>query len=151
MDYEELSACVLDLQRQVQDLERVHYGAAKTSLSPHNLESLYVVATALEPPTQANTVLWVQAILSLSTANLITLAHRVGDPFCWKTFFFLLQTHAAAGFDTLEAFVHLWSRANEMLAATGLGLLRPDDVMGTQTQGQKFKDYIIALHSKIKI
>lgn len=127
-----LKAALFDQQQRLEILEAMFFGQAKRPLELERLLSLYTEACKREQPTNQITAgLWCSVLLSLGVSSLLQIARATRDYAPWKTFLLLLERYKSAGFDVEEATRHMLDLARGLLDAQGLGILAPEDFLGS--------------------
>jgi len=123
------------LERRIANLELICFGRARRAPAPHQVLSLYVETTRIlmggDLPTDAVDG-WCHAFLLLDEVALLDLGRGCEDPTPWVPFLKLLVAFRAQG--QVEAVgaaeAHVRELAKNLLAAQGIELVEPDDLLG---------------------
>lgn len=126
----DLEVEVATLRRRVESLEAHIFGKVSGVSGPHPLFSVYshlLCDGAAEGPETA--ALLRAVALLLTPRSLLDLGRMVEDPFPWRPFLLALDSAEVAGEEVSDAVAWLHGCAEELLAAQGLGMLKPADVL----------------------
>jgi hypothetical protein len=137
-DQMHLQARLADAERRVAKLQVFVFGGIHQDYDRLDLQSLYWKAChRYIDLSRHEAYLWCRILKNMSTAQLLTLARDVQDPFPWKPFLVLLDYASMDGYPVDDATEHLLEIAQDLLNLQGLDLLTPNDLMGTPLSIQK--------------
>lgn len=131
------SSRILDLEVEVATLRRrmgaveAHiFGKVSDRPAAHPLFSIYSHLLCDGATQNPETAALLRSVgLLLTPRSLLDLGRMAEDPFPWRPFLMALDSMEASGEDVRDAVEWVHGCAEELLAAQGLGMLRPADVL----------------------
>jgi hypothetical protein len=124
-----LRAAVLDHDSRIEAIESA-LGLGRPVAPPLRLLELYDDALRPVQWDADHARAWARQVLLLSPVSIVVLVRYTGDPFPWQGALVRLDEFHRRGFSVMDAIAHVEAVATSALAAQGLGLIRPRDVMG---------------------
>ena len=126
----DLEVEVATLRRRIGALEARIFGKVSDGPSAHPLFSIYshLLCDGVTQSPESAALLRSVGLL-LTPRSLLDLGRMAEDPFPWRPFLLALDLMETAGEDVHDAVEWVQGCAEELLAAQGLGMLRPADVL----------------------
>lgn len=127
----ELAARSFDLERRVALLETMLHTHSLPKIKQTELLRFYMDAHSAPGDCDTTTArAWVRQLYLLDVCALLSIGRLSNDPFPWRPFLAMADRCCARGIpEALDARDHLLSCSTDLLAAMGLELLEPRDVM----------------------